>query len=31
MMQRVSSLPPVVPALRIVSPMPHNAMEFAQP
>jgi DNA-binding CsgD family transcriptional regulator len=31
MMQRVSSLPPVVPALRIVSPMPHNVMEFAQP
>ena len=31
MMQRVNSLPPVVPALRIVSPMPHNAMEFAQP
>ena len=31
MMQRVNSLPPVVPALRIVSPMHHNAMEFAQP
>lgn len=31
LMQRVNSLPPVVPALRIVSPMPHNAMEFAQP
>lgn len=31
MMQRVHSLPPVVPALRVISPMPHNAMQFAQP
>jgi DNA-binding NarL/FixJ family response regulator len=31
LMQRVHSLPPVVPALRVISAMPHNAMEFAQP
>lgn len=31
LMQRVHSLPPVVPALRVVSAMPHNAMEFSQP
>lgn len=31
LMQRVHSLPPVVPALRVISPMLHNAMEFAQP
>ena len=31
MMQRVHSLPPVVPALRVISPMLHNAMQFAQP
>ncbi len=31
LLQRVHSLPPVVPALRVISPMPHNAMEFAQP
>jgi len=31
MMQRVHSLPPVVPALRVISPMLHNAMDFAQP
>lgn len=31
LMQRVHALPPVVPALRVISPMSHNAMEFAQP
>jgi DNA-binding NarL/FixJ family response regulator len=31
LMQKVHSLPPVVPALRVISAMPHNAMEFAQP
>lgn len=31
MMQRVHSLPPVVPALRVISPMLHNAMDFSQP
>lgn len=31
LMQRVHSLPPVVPALRVISAMSHNAMEFAQP
>lgn len=31
LMQKVHSLPPVVPALRVISTMPHNAMEFAQP
>ncbi|MDO9201206.1 MAG: LuxR family transcriptional regulator [Hydrogenophaga sp.] len=31
LMRRVSSLPPVVPALRINQPMRHNATEFAHP
>lgn len=31
LLQRVNSLPPVVPALRIISPVSHNAMAFAQP
>lgn len=31
LLQRINSLPPVVPALRIISPVPHNAMAFAQP
>ncbi|WP_374413060.1 helix-turn-helix transcriptional regulator [Hydrogenophaga sp.] len=31
LMQRVHSLPPVVPALRAISAMSHNAMEFSQP
>ena len=31
LIQRVNSLPPVVPALRIITPMPHNASEFAHP
>lgn len=31
LLQRVNSLPPVVPALRFVSPVSHNAMAFAQP
>ena len=30
LLQRINSLPPVVPALRIISPIPHNAMAFAQ-
>ena len=30
-MQRVHSLPPVMHALRVISPMSHNVMEFAQP
>jgi len=29
LMQRVNSLPPVVPALRIITPVTHNAAEFA--
>jgi len=29
LMQRVNSLPPVVPALRIITPVTHNAVEFA--
>lgn len=31
LLHRVNSLPPVVPALRIITPMPHNAMEFSHP
>lgn len=31
LLQRVNSLPPVVPALRIVSPMAHNAAESIHP
>lgn len=31
LLQRVNSLPPVVPALRIVTPMPHNAAESIHP
>lgn len=31
LMRRVNSLPPVVPALRIITPMHHNAAEFAHP
>ena len=31
LMQRVHSLPPVMHALRVISPMSHNVMEFAQP
>ncbi len=31
LLQRVNSLPPVVPALRIIAPVSHNAMAFAQP
>lgn len=31
LMQRINSLPPVVPALRIITPMPHNVTEFAHP
>ena len=31
LMQKVHSLPPMVPALRVISAMPHNAMEFVQP
>ncbi len=31
LIQRIHSLPPVVPALRIITPMPHNASEFAHP
>ena len=31
LLHRVNSLPPVVPALRIVTPMPHNATEFSHP
>jgi len=31
LLQRINSLPPVVPALRVVTPMPHNVMAFAQP
>lgn len=31
LIQRVNSLPPVVPALRIITPMAHNASEFAHP
>lgn len=29
LMQRINSLPPVVPALRIITPVTHNAAEFA--
>ena len=31
LIQRIHSLPPVVPALRIIAPMRHNAPEFAHP
>ncbi len=31
LIQRIHSLPPVVPALRIIAPMRHNASEFAHP
>ncbi len=31
LLQRVNSLPPVVPALHILTPMPHNATEFSHP
>lgn len=31
LLQRVNSLPPVVPALRIIAPMSHNATEFSHP
>jgi DNA-binding CsgD family transcriptional regulator len=31
LLHRVNSLPPVVPALRIITPMPHNATEFYHP
>ncbi len=31
LLQRINSLPPVVPALRIVMPMPHNAAESSHP
>ncbi len=31
LLHRINSLPPVVPALRIITPMPHNAMEFSHP
>lgn len=31
MMQRVHSLPPVMPALRVLAPLHHNAMDFTQP
>lgn len=31
LLQRINSLPPVVPALRIVMPMPHNAAESIHP
>lgn len=31
LLQRINSLPPVVPALRIVLPMPHNASELIHP
>lgn len=31
LLQRINSLPPVVPALRIVMPMPHNASESIHP
>lgn len=31
LLQRINSLPPVVPALRIITPMPHNATEFSHP
>ncbi len=31
LLQRINSLPPVVPALRIVMPMPHNAAESTHP
>lgn len=31
LLQRINSLPPVVPALRIVTPMPHNAADSIHP
>ena len=31
LIQRIHSLPPMVPALRIIAPMRHNASEFAHP
>ena len=31
LLHRVNTLPPVVPALRIITPMPHNATEFSHP
>eukprot|EP00611_Tribonema_gayanum_P006452 TRINITY_DN1573_c0_g2_i1.p1 TRINITY_DN1573_c0_g2~~TRINITY_DN1573_c0_g2_i1.p1 ORF type:complete len:233 (-),score=54.15 TRINITY_DN1573_c0_g2_i1:366-1064(-) len=31
LLHRVNSLPPVVPALRIITPMPHNATEYSHP
>jgi DNA-binding CsgD family transcriptional regulator len=31
LLQRINSLPPVVPALRIVPPMPHNAADSIHP
>lgn len=31
LLHRINSLPPVVPALRIITPMPHNATEFSHP
>lgn len=31
LMQRINGLPPVVPALRIITPMQHNAAEFSHP
>lgn len=31
LLQRINTLPPVVPALRIITPMPHNATEFSHP
>ncbi|QHE86609.1 helix-turn-helix transcriptional regulator [Hydrogenophaga sp. BPS33] len=31
LLHRVNSLPPVVPALRVVTPMSHNATEFSHP
>lgn len=31
LLHRVNSLPPVVPALRVVMPMSHNATEFSHP
>jgi len=31
LLQRINSLPPVVPALRIVMPMPHNAADSIHP
>ena len=31
LLHRINSLPPVVPALRIITPMPHNATEYSHP